>query len=55
LGTLGIEERIILNWILAKYCVRMWTTFDSGQGTMTVNCEHGNENSGSIQGNEFLE
>jgi hypothetical protein len=48
---------IILVWILGKYGDMMMTGFiwPAQDGDQWRACEHGNESSGSIKGEEFLE
>jgi hypothetical protein len=48
---LGIEGKIILERILGRYGGRVW----SGYGSVADPCEHGNEPSASIKGEEFLD
>jgi hypothetical protein len=53
---LGVDERIILKRILQKQNVRTRTRFcHSGYGQVAGSFEHGNDPSGSIRGEEFLE
>jgi hypothetical protein len=52
---LGVDRRIILNWIGKKSVLRLWTRFSwlriwSSGGS----CEHGYEPWGSIEGEELL-
>jgi len=47
---LRVDGRIILKWILEKWCVRVCT----GLGPMTDSCEHCNEPSCSIKDGEFI-
>jgi hypothetical protein len=49
LKDLGLDERIILKWILKKYDGIVWTGFIwLGIGQVVAWCEHGNKPSGSI-------
>jgi hypothetical protein len=36
---LGIEGKVVLEWILKIYGVRVWNVF--GQGPVVGSCEHG--------------
>ena len=47
LEDLGVDERILLNWVFKKWDGLDWS--DLGRGT----CECSNEPSGSIKGREF--
>jgi hypothetical protein len=49
---LEVDGRIILGWILRKYGGK---SSDTGRHPMAGFCEHGNEPSGSIKGEEFLD
>jgi hypothetical protein len=52
----GINAKIILEWLSRKYGGKVWTGFVSlGTGTSGGHCEHGNEPSVSIKGEEFLD
>jgi hypothetical protein len=46
----GRFVRVILEWILRKWCEKMWT-----EGPVAGCCEHGNEPSGQIKSGEFLD
>jgi hypothetical protein len=48
---LGVDVKIILEWILGKYG---WEGVVWIQWSVAGCCEHGNETSGSIKGGEFL-
>jgi hypothetical protein len=53
---LGVDEKIILEWILGKYDGKVWTGFLWLRiGTSGGSCEHGNETSGSIKDGEFFD
>jgi hypothetical protein len=47
---LAVGGRITLEWILTKYCGKLWTGFIWRAGSY----EHDNETWGSIKGGEFL-
>jgi hypothetical protein len=50
------DERILLKWILQKYCVKVWTdTSSSRQYPVAGSSIHDNEHWNSIEGTEFLE
>jgi hypothetical protein len=52
----GIGGRIILRWIFKKCDGGHWLDWSgSGQGQVAGACECGNEPSGSIKCNEFLD
>jgi hypothetical protein len=47
---LDVDGRIILQWILDKQILRLWSGFFWLRlGTVTRCCEHGNETSGSMK------
>jgi hypothetical protein len=48
---IGIDGKIILEWILGKWGGMLWD--GSGQGPVAEFCEHGNEPSDFIKGGEF--
>jgi hypothetical protein len=53
---LGVDGRIILEWILGKYCGRWWTGCICLRIGQETGCfEHGYEPSSSIEGGEFLD
>jgi hypothetical protein len=53
LGNIGVDGRIILDWMLGKWS---WTGFTWLRIESVVGFfEHGNEPSGSIKGREFLD
>jgi len=53
---LGVDGKIILYWIIGKWDGKMWTGFTLLiTGTSGGSCEHGNETSGFIKGEEFLD
>jgi len=56
LEDLGIDEKIILDWILRKQGWG-WELDSSGsrQGPVMGSCERGNEPLGTIKGKEFLD
>jgi hypothetical protein len=55
LEDLGVYGEIILEWILRKYGGRCGLdAYGSEQGPAAGSCEYGNESSGSIKGEEFL-
>jgi hypothetical protein len=41
LEDLGVDVKVILNWILKKYDTRKWTEFGSGYGKEASCCERG--------------
>jgi len=52
---LGVEEKIISEWILNKYECTVYTVFIWGRIKLTaVFCERGNETSGSMKCGELL-
>jgi hypothetical protein len=52
---IGIDVKIILEWILWKYDGKLWTdSSGSGQGPVAGSCEDGNKLLDSIKGGEFL-
>ena len=56
-GDLGVDGRIILGWISRKWDVGMWTGLGWSRietGVADV-CECGNEPSGSVKCEEFLD
>jgi hypothetical protein len=56
LEVLGVDGRIILEWILEKWEWRCGlASYRSGQGPQTCSCKHGNEPSSCIKGGEFLD
>jgi hypothetical protein len=56
LEDLGIVGKIILGSILEKYGAKLWIGFVCLRiGSMAGSCEHGNESSGSIKGEKFLD
>jgi hypothetical protein len=52
---LGVDRRIILEWILGRQDRKMQTEFGSGQGPVVGSYEHGNEPLGTIKGGEFVD
>jgi hypothetical protein len=54
LENLGVDGRIILQWILGKRDGKVWTGFGSGYGPVAGSCEDVNEPSGYKKGVEFL-
>jgi hypothetical protein len=57
-GDGGVCERVILKWILKKWCGRAWTGFfcgGLGPEKMIGFCEHGNEPMGTVNCGEFLD
>jgi hypothetical protein len=53
LGDLGVDERIILRWVLHKWGMTMWIGFIWLR--IQTLCQHSLEPSGSIQSKEFLD
>jgi hypothetical protein len=53
---MGIDGKIILEWILEKCGGKLWLGFIWLRiGTSGILCEHGNETTGSIKDGEFLD
>jgi hypothetical protein len=53
---LGVDVRIILEWVLWKYGGKVWTgRIWFRMRTSGGLCERGDEQSGSIKGGKFLE
>jgi len=53
---LGVDGKIILEWILGKWVGRCGLDASgSGYGPVADSCEHGNELSGFIKVGEFLD
>jgi hypothetical protein len=56
LEDLGVDGRIILEWIIGKFGGSVWIGFIwLGTGISGGLCEHDNEPSGSLKGREFLD
>jgi hypothetical protein len=56
LVNIGLHERIILNWILNIYYVKVWTDSTGSELSPVARCcEHCNQISGSIKGGQFLD
>ena len=55
LEDLGVDRRIILNWIFKKWYGAAWTGSGPGQGQVTGDCKCGIEPSGSMKCGECLE
>jgi hypothetical protein len=51
---LGVDGKIMLEWILGKYGERVWTGC-IWLRIMVGSCVHGNETSSSTRGREFLD
>jgi hypothetical protein len=52
LESLGIDVRIILEWILEKYG---WIHLGQDRDQLVGSCEHSNEPLGPMKGREFLD
>jgi hypothetical protein len=52
-GEPSINGRIILEWILRKWGMRVRT--GSGKGQVMGTCEYGNKPSGSVKCGEFID
>jgi hypothetical protein len=51
----GVERRVILRWILAKYGVKLWNGLYWLMQVPVAGCfEHGNQYSNSIKGEDFF-
>jgi hypothetical protein len=47
---LGVVGRMLLNWILRKKCVKMWTGWNSSECDATIGfCKHDDELSDSVE------
>jgi hypothetical protein len=56
LEDLGVNGKIILEWSLGKQGGKIWLyASDSGLGPVASPCDHGNETSGSIKVEVFLD
>jgi hypothetical protein len=52
---LGVDGKILLEWILEKYGEKVWTGFMWLRIGTSGGLLHGNEPSDSIKGREFLD
>jgi hypothetical protein len=55
LEDLGVDGRMILNWIFRKCDDEGWIGYAAGQGQVVGSCECGNEPSVSMKCGEFLD
>jgi hypothetical protein len=53
LSELGVDGKIILEWILGKYSEKVWRVDLAQDRPVEGCCEHGNEISASIKSGDF--